>query len=148
MLELANKHKVKGIIYLALRKGSLASKIGNDRLNILKKKAAITGIGQSRHISGLSEVLAKINEREIPVIVLKGLVVREFYPQPDQRSMSDADILVHKDDVETVKQILIDMGYVFLEDHKASHHIALVHHKYPVVEVHWHLFKREDLVTC
>ena len=57
--------------------------------------------------------------------------------------MSDADILVHKDDVETVKQILIDMGYVFLEDHKASHHIALVHHKYPVVEVHWHLFKRD-----
>ena len=143
VLELANKHKVEGIIYLALRKGSLASKIGNDRLNILKKKAAITGIGQSRHISGLSEVLAKINEREIPVIVLKGLVVREFYPQPDQRSMSDADILVHKDDVETVKQILIDMGYVFLEDHKASHHIALVHHKYPVVEVHWHLFKRD-----
>lgn len=143
VLELANKHKVEGIIYLALRKGSLASKIGNDRLNILKKKAAITGIGQSRHISGLSEVLAKINEREIPVIVLKGLVVREFYPQPDQRSMSDADILVHKDYVETVKQILIDMGYVFLEDHKASHHIALVHHKYPVVEVHWHLFKRD-----
>ena len=143
VLELANKHKVEGIIYLALRKGSLASKIGNDRLNILKKNAAITGIGQSRHISGLSEVLSKINERAIPVIVLKGLVVREFYPQPDQRSMSDADILVHKDDVEAVKKILIDMGYVFLEDHKASHHIALVHHKYPVVEVHWNLFKRD-----
>ena len=112
-------------------------------LNILKKNAAITGIGQSRHISGLSEVLSKVNEIAIPVIVLKGLVVREFYPQPDQRSMSDADILVHKDDVEAVKKILIDMGYVFLEDHKASHHIALVHHKYPVVEVHWNLFKRD-----
>ena len=110
---------------------------------MLKQKAAITGITQSRHISGLSTVLNKINERNIPVIVLKGLVVREFYPQPDQRSMNDADILVHEGDVEKVKQLLIDMGYVYLEDHKASHHIALVHHKYPFIELHWNLFKRD-----
>ena len=143
VIDLANKHKVEGIVYLALRKSNLVSKIGEKRINLLKQKAAITGIGQSRHISGLSTVLNKITEENIPLIVLKGLVVRDFYPQPDQRTMSDADILVHKDDVEKVKQLLIDMGYIFLEDHKASHHIALVHHKYPVVELHWNLFKRD-----
>ena len=143
VIDLANKHKVEGIIYLALRKSNLVSNVGEKRINLLKQKAAITGIGQSRHISGLSIVFNKIIEENIPVIVLKGLVVRDFYPQPDQRTMSDADILVHKDDVEKVKQLLIDMGYIFLEDHKASHHIALVHHKYPVIEVHWNLFKRD-----
>ena len=143
VIDLANKHKVEGIIYLALRKSNLISKVGENRINLLKQKAAITGIGQSRHISGLSIVFNKIIEENIPVIVLKGLVVRDFYPQPDQRTMSDADILVHKDDVEKVKNLLIDMGYIFLEDHKASHHIALVHHKYPVVELHWNLFKRD-----
>lgn len=143
VVNLANNHKVEGIIYLALRKSKLISKIGQERFNLLKKKAATTGIQQSRHISGLSEVFTKINEEKIPMIVLKGLVVRDFYPQPDQRSMSDADILVHKDDLEKVKQLLIDMGYVFLENHEASHHIALVHNKYPMVEVHWNLFKRD-----
>ena len=143
VIDLANKHKVEGIVYLALRKSNLVSKSGEKRINLLKQKAAITGIGQSRHISGLSTVLNKITEENIPVIVLKGLVVRDFYPQPDQRTMSDADILVHKDDVEKVKQLLMDMGYIFLEDHKASHHIALVHHKYPVVELNWYLFKRD-----
>lgn len=143
VIDLANKHKVEGIIYLALRKSSLASNIGENRINLLKQKAAITGIGQLRHISGLSIVFNKIIEENIPVIVLKGLVVRDFYPQPDQRTMSDADILVHKDDVEKVKNLLIDMGYIFLEDHKASHHIALVHHRYPMIEVHWNLFKRD-----
>ena len=143
VIDLADKHKVEGIIYLALRKSKLISNIGEEKISLLKQKAAITGITQSRHISGLSTVLNKINERNIPVIVLKGLVVREFYPQPDQRSMNDADILVHEGDVEKVKQLLIDMGYVYLEDHKASHHIALVHHKYPVVELHWNLFKRD-----
>lgn len=143
VVNLANNHKVEEITYLALRKSMLISRIGKERFNLLKKKAAITGIQQSRHISGLSEVFTKINEEKIPMIVLKGLVVRDFYPQPDQRSMSDADILVHKEDVEKVKQLLIDMGYVFLEDHKASHHIVLVHSKYPVVEIHWNLFKRD-----
>lgn len=113
VLELANKHKVEGIIYIALRKSELIVDLGEERLNILKKKAINTGIEQSKHISGLSIVLSKINEADIPVIVLKGLVVRDFYPQPDQRSMSDADILVHTDDVEKVKEILIDMGYIF-----------------------------------
>ena len=143
VIDLADKHKVEGIIYLALRKSKLISNIGEEKISLLKQKAAITGITQSRHISGLSTVLNKINERNIPVIVLKGLVVREFYPQPDQRSMNDADILVHEGDVEKVKQLLIDMGYVYLEDHKASHHIALVHHKYPFIELHWNLFKRD-----
>lgn len=143
VIDLADKHKVEGIIYLALRKSKLISNIGEEKISLLKQKAAITGITQSRHISGLSTVLNKINERNIPVIVLKGLVVREFYPQPDQRSMNDADILVHEGEVEKVKQLLIDMGYVYLEDHKASHHIALVHHKYPFIELHWNLFKRD-----
>lgn len=143
VIDLADKHKVEGIIYLALRKSKLISNIGEGKISLLKQKAAITGITQSRHISGLSTVLNKINERNIPVIVLKGLVVREFYPQPDQRSMNDSDILVHEGDVEKVKQLLIDMGYVYLEDHKASHHIALVHHKYPFIELHWNLFKRD-----
>ena len=108
VLELANKHKVEGIIYIALRKSELIVDLGEERLNILKKKAINTGIEQSKHISGLSIVLSKINEADIPVIVLKGLVVRDFYPQPDQRSMSDADILVHTDDVEKVKEILAE----------------------------------------
>ena len=78
VIDLADKHKVEGIIYLALRKSKLISNIGEEKISLLKQKAAITGITQSRHISGLSTVLNKINERNIPVIVLKGLVVREF----------------------------------------------------------------------
>ena len=44
----------------------------------------------------------------MPVIVLKGLVVREYYPQPEQRSMSDADIFVKAKDLNKSKKILID----------------------------------------
>ncbi len=39
--------------------------------------------------------------------VLKGLVVREYYPQPEQRSMSDADIFVKAKELNKSKKILI-----------------------------------------
>ena len=143
ILDLAGTHKVEGIIYSGLNKSGLTKYIEYGKLENLKRSTFNTGIGQLRHIKNLSNVFSKFNEENIPVIVLKGLVVRDFYPRPEQRSMCDADILVHKKDVEKVKFLLIEMGYMFLEDHKASHHIALAHPYYPMVEVHWHLFKRD-----
>lgn len=143
VINLAKRHKVEGIEYIALSRTKVGDTVDTENMESLKRQALITGMSQSRNIKSLSKVFKKINEENIPVIVLKGLVVRDFYPQPDQRSMSDADILVHKEDVEKIKQVLINMGYTFLEDHKASHHIALVHNQYPMVEVHWNLFKRD-----
>lgn len=143
ILHLAEAHKVEGIIYSGLSRSGLTENIEEEQLKSLKRSTFNTGVEQLRNIKNLSNVFSKFNEENIPVIVLKGLVIREFYPRPEQRSMCDADILVHKNDVEKVKDLLIEMGYVFLEDHKASHHIALVHRYNPMVEVHWHLFKRD-----
>lgn len=143
ILDLAGSHKVEGIIYSGLNKSKLNKYVEVEKLEQLKRSTFNTGIGQLRHIKNLSNVFSKFNEENIPVIVLKGLVVREFYPRPEQRSMCDADILVHKKDVERAKFLLIEMGYIFLEDHEASHHIALSHPYYPMVEIHWHLFKRD-----
>ena len=47
----------------------------------------------------VSKIMKYAYENNIPVIVLKGLVVREYYPQPEQRSMSDADIFVKAKDI-------------------------------------------------
>ena len=70
VIDLANKHKVEGIVYLALRKSNLVSQIGSERINVLKNKSVFTEIEQSKHISGLSIVFNKIIEENIPVIVL------------------------------------------------------------------------------
>lgn len=147
ILNLSERHKVEGIIYLTLRKSNLLSKLNNEEINSMKKKVTITGIQQSRNISALSKIFDEITKRNIHLIVLKGLVVREFYPQPDQRSMCDADILVNEKDVDVVKEILIKMGYKFWEDHDSSHHIALYHPVYPLIEIHWNLFKRDGFTS-
>lgn len=143
VIELAKSHKVEGIIYTTLKRNSLLNNIDSNVVKQLNFSTFRTAIGQSNNIKNLSEIFKEFNKKEIPVIVLKGLVVRNFFKQPDLRTMSDADILVKKEDVERTKELLISLGYRELEDHHASHHTALVHHKYPMIEVHWNLFKRD-----
>jgi len=142
ILNLAKSHKVEGIIYSALNKSELVSEIEIEQLNELKKIVFNTGVGQIRGINNLSNIFSYFNDEKIPLIVLKGLVVRNFYPRPEQRSMCDADILIHRKDLEKVKKLLIKLGYI-LDEHEASHHIKLIHHSYPVIEVHWHIIKRD-----
>ncbi|MEG1254497.1 nucleotidyltransferase family protein [Clostridium sp.] len=142
ILELAKAHKVEGIIYSALSKGGLTDKLEEGKLKELKMITFRTGIGQLRSINNLLDVFNKFNDNNINVIVLKGLVIREFYPQPEQRSMCDADILIHIEDLERTKELLVGIGYI-LDDHEASHHIKFLHPSYPVIEIHWHLFKRD-----
>lgn len=142
ILNLAKSHKVEGIFYSALSKSGLSSEIEVEQLKMLKKIVFNTGVGQIRSINNLSDIFQCFENENIPLIVLKGLVVRDFYPQPEQRSMCDADVLIHKEDLEKTKDLLIGMGYI-LDDHEASHHIKLFHRIYPVIEVHWHIIKRD-----
>ncbi|MEG1312098.1 MAG: nucleotidyltransferase family protein [Romboutsia sp.] len=142
ILGIAKSHKVEGIIYSVLKKSGLSSEIENESLEELKKIVFNTGVVQIRSINNLETIFECFNNENIPVIVLKGLVVRDFYPQPEQRSMCDVDILIHKEDLERTKELLFGMGYM-LDEHEASHHIKLFHRIYPVIEVHWHIVKRD-----
>lgn len=142
VLQLAKLHKTEGIIFQTLSRSGLINNIEKKDLNEIKINTFKTGVNQIRGINYLYNILNIFNEVNIKVIVLKGLVIREFYPKPEHRSMCDADILIHKEDLDKTKIILLNLGYV-LDKHEASHHIKFTHDIYPVIEVHWHLFKRD-----
>ncbi|MGN9161727.1 nucleotidyltransferase domain-containing protein [Clostridium sulfidigenes] len=143
ILTIAQLHKVEGIIYSSLSKKDMISQLDCEVLKKLQISVFHTGTKQLRNIYNLAKIFSRFDDEEIPVIVLKGLVVRNFYPHPEQRDMNDADILVHKEDLEKVKCILLEMGYSQLEDHVASHHIVFYHYSFPIIEVHWHIVKRD-----
>ena len=141
-MNLSRKHKIEGLIYSALNKSRLLENIDEDKVNELKKEVFFTGVTQISNMSKLEIVFNEFSKENVPVIVLKGLVVREYYPQPEQRSMSDADIFVKAKDLNKSKKILIDLGYTEV-DAEASHHIKYIKSGYPMIELHWHVMKRD-----
>ena len=142
LMNLSRKHKIEGLIYSALNKSRLLENIDEDKVNELKKEVFFTGVTQISNMSKLEIVFNEFSKENVPVIVLKGLVVREYYPQPEQRSMSDADIFVKAKELNKSKKILIDLGYTEV-DAEASHHIKYIKSGYPMIELHWHVMKRD-----
>ena len=142
LMNLSRKHKIEGLIYSALNKSRLLENIDEDKVKDLKKEVFFTGVTQISNMSKLEIVFNEFSKENVPVIVLKGLVVREYYPQPEQRSMSDADIFVKAKDINKSKKILIDLGYTEI-DAEASHHIKYIKSGYPMIELHWHVMKRD-----
>lgn len=137
----AEAHNVKGLIYSSINKNNISKYIEKEDLEQWKKETFFTAIYQMNHIKQLSHVLEKFNKEKIPVIVLKGLVIRNLYPKPELRTMCDADILVHKEDLNDVKKLLLDIGYI--ENGSTKSHIVFEHRKHPQIEVHWTLINED-----
>ena len=135
ILEECKSHNIESLVYYGIH-GNILKTIDKETLESWKKQTFMSNIYQINHIKQISNILSIFNDKNIPVIVLKGLVIRDLYPKSELRTMGDADILVHKKDMETVVDILHSLGYeekgrnaFHIEFEKGNSHI----------EVHWTL---------
>lgn len=91
----------------------------------------------------LSELRRIFNEEAIPFMPLKGTVLREHYPDPAMRTSVDIDILVHPEDLERVKALLIEkLSYRF--DLEEGHDIGFFSPSELHVEIHFALCDEND----
>lgn len=133
-------HQVHGLLYpviSALPKDCCDFKI----LSRWQRGAVLAGLHQLEHMKQMEKVLFGFHKENIPVVALKGLVLRNFYPKPELRTMGDADLLVHKEDVERSKALLLSLGYKITLSY--SRHISFSYLSYPMIELHWALSDAE-----
>lgn len=110
------------------------------------RMSVLSSVHQIIHIKQMGKIFNSFNHCSIPVIALKGLVLRELYPHPELRSMGDADILVHKEDITRSRQLLEKLGYI--ESGSNPVHIHFNHEKYPPIELHWALVNEKHIKTA
>lgn len=97
-----------------------------------------SGIIQIHYMNSVGSVLQKFHDIGILIIVMKGLLLRNLYPQPELRSMSDVDILVREEDIEKAKSLLISIGYTYNDDHDPKE-IRFYSKNNILIELHWRL---------
>ncbi len=135
LIQECRNHQIASLVYSGISKDTL-NNIEKPLLERWKKEIFMSGVYQINHINQVSHVLSIFNENNIPVIVLKGLVIRDLYPKSELRTMGDADILVHEKDLLKVSKILMGLGYK--EEGRNAFHIEFgkgTSH----IEVHWTL---------
>lgn len=136
--ELAIKHRVDGLVYTAI-KNNLINSIDSNIFKEWQKDTFQKSLTMHNLIVIIVQALKVLKDNNIEFIVLKGLAVRNFFSYPDLRTMSDADILVHKDDMVNIDRLLKLQGYQ--EYGRTEHHITYVSKNRTYIEVHWTLDK-------
>lgn len=90
---------------------------------------------QQNEFQQLIKVLEDNNIHSQP---MKGVFMKQYYPKPELREMSDIDILINEDQLERAEQLLKELGYTFSS--KESHHDIYEKNQNIVLEVHWTMY--------
>lgn len=145
--KLAECHKIEPLLFSAIHhKSSVSDIIGDKDFNRLKKHTILTSLYQVRHFEQIKKLFKLFKENNISAIGLKGIVIRELYPNPQFRLMSDSDILVKKQDIEKVCELLNNLGYY--QTGLTSAHLSFEHKEHFPIDLHWTLKdKRKNVDT-
>ncbi|MEG2089119.1 nucleotidyltransferase domain-containing protein [Niameybacter sp.] len=135
ILEEAGEHQVKGMIYPVVDREEIEGHIDECLFESWKRETFRTGASQIQHVFQIGRILKLFRDSDINVIVLKGIVIRDYYPRPELRTMCDADLLVHKKDMKAIESILLQEGYKAEE--ASPIHIKYIHPRCLAVEIHW-----------
>ena len=81
-----------------------------------KREALRISAFQTMKTDRFLRLYAKLLEKGLKVIVVKGIICRSLYPSPDNRPSNDEDIYVEKAYFQQVKDIFIQEGMVIVEE--------------------------------
>lgn len=139
----ASAHQIHAMLYPLFVEPDFNCCMDSQLLALWQKETFLVANMQIQHIQQVCAVLDALNKQGIPVIALKGLILRDLYPHPYLRSMGDADILIHIEDFEQVRNILNEFGYK--DGGTTPKHISFYHKDFPAIEVHWILTNQEAI---
>jgi hypothetical protein len=136
LIQLAQIHKVTGIVgYMGMKypicpDAALKSKFRSlclGTISLFAQRAAAA--------MAMDEALEKAGIGFLP---LKGSVIRRYYPEEWMRTSCDIDVLVHREDIEQAKAVLIEKcGYAY--HGTGSHDVSLLSPANVHVELHFDL---------
>lgn len=62
------------------------------------------------------KLLNEFNSKGLQTVLLKGMVLKNYYPISAMRTMSDVDILYREEDKRAIKAIFVEQGYNLVSD--------------------------------
>lgn len=128
-------HRLSALIYEEVAKLPFMEDV--TLLSQMKTTALLESLYQLQQIDYIIKLFKSITDKNIQIVLLKGIQLRELYPKPELRTMGDVDILVREDQFEQVKELLLSKGYVGNVDNGV--HLQFIKKGSIPIEVHWRL---------
>lgn len=129
LFRLSCEHFIDTLIGMELQKSGVPiSEKWNENISKSIRKTILFNAERSK-------LLAFMEKQGIWHMILKGIILKDFYPKESMRQMSDNDILFDSKYADTVKKYMLSNGYKEVSSGKGSHD---VYKKAPVYNFELH----------
>ena len=126
------RHGIISIVYNALKNSNIS--VPNEFLRLFQVEA-LRYVRQDYHQrSEIKAIFGELEKNGIRYIPLKGIIMKNLYPKPEYRWMSDADIFIDESQVERILPCMKNLGYKYKEH--LSHEFTLEKDELFQVELH------------
>lgn len=111
----------------------------NETTEKLQKKMWLAVSRYERIRYELERICDTLEQAKVPFVLLKGAVVRRYYPEPWWRTSCDIDILVHEQDIERAVLVLKETLQYTSNGKKSYHDVSLFSKNNVHLELHFNL---------
>jgi len=146
VMALATRNRTVTFLHPAIKKLGIAKQLPQPLTAHLRQEYLHNFQRNLAFESELKELLELFNRSELPVIVLRGVMMSDkVFGNPALRSSNDIDILIRRQDLQRVKETVHGLGFVqdprSLDDaYYERHHLHLPYLKLErlvLLEIHW-----------
>ncbi|MDO4193484.1 MAG: nucleotidyltransferase family protein [Erysipelotrichaceae bacterium] len=109
VFRMSRKHMISVMTYAAVK--NLQEKPEEELLNKWSSSASLNIAQSVVQLSEREMIYQTLDQHQISFVPLKGCIVKEMYPKPEYREMSDLDILVKRTDAEKLRPVMEELGY-------------------------------------
>lgn len=114
LLSQAAAHNITGICAYTLLQGQSIS--DPDVVSVMRRICKDTIKSFTLRYSQTLEMLDLLNENGVDHIIIKGLVVRAYYPIPELRTYGDIDIVIRPEDRPKTHELMLQNGFTVKAD--------------------------------
>lgn len=148
VFRLADTHHVLPMVYEAVYDCPAAQKIDKSLFTPFKKRTLQAVMLQAMKTSEFLRLYQHIRNAGVDPILVKGILVRELYPNPDCRMSGDEDLLIPPEQFPLCHQAMLAYGMVLSEpdmDIHAAYEVPYGKRNSPIyIELHKSLFPPES----
>ncbi|WP_455543291.1 nucleotidyltransferase domain-containing protein [Intestinibacter sp.] len=137
---LANMHNLITIVFSAVNDLPSEFRPPLEIYNKLKKYVLLYAQKSARVDKLLQELIDTFEHKGLNHIIIKGYILKNYYPSPEYRSMTDVDILIKPQDRQKAHQIMMESGYEnFIQEKTVWNYKKNKSH----IEMHTQLIEKE-----
>ncbi len=141
LLQLAETHKILPMIFQTVYTCPAAASIPDQTLAACRAKVRRLVTIQTRKTLVFLPLLQKLQEAGVEPLVVKGIICRELYPNPDYRMSSDEDLLILPEQFPLCHKVLTDLGFTTPDPQGSSYETSYTHPGSGLyLEIHTSLF--------